>query len=249
MRHLTLDELLALDEPGVVPGSGRAREHLAACAACAAEQARLRQRQARLRALPTLRPARDQWPAVAARVAADRRRRRTVTIGGSVLALAASVALAVLVRREPVAPGADPAGVPEAVAAVPSQPVPVGPRRSPAPEAAPVAAAAPAAGAVRDADALAVERQLEAIQARSQALEAALDAYAPDARMTDGRTVRIATDLEDRIANVDRQLEAVELQVPARRPSPEALRLWKERVGLLDALVDVHVTRASHVGL
>jgi hypothetical protein len=30
---------------------------------------------------------------------------------------------------------------------------------------------------------------------------------------------------------------------------PELLRLWRERVGLLDALVDVHVTRASNVGL
>jgi hypothetical protein len=29
----------------------------------------------------------------------------------------------------------------------------------------------------------------------------------------------------------------------------QLLRLWRERVGLLDALVDVHVTRASNVGL
>jgi hypothetical protein len=28
----------------------------------------------------------------------------------------------------------------------------------------------------------------------------------------------------------------------------EALRLWRERVGLLNALVDVHVTRARAVG-
>jgi hypothetical protein len=28
----------------------------------------------------------------------------------------------------------------------------------------------------------------------------------------------------------------------------ESLRLWRERVGLLDALVDVHVTRAGYVG-
>jgi hypothetical protein len=27
------------------------------------------------------------------------------------------------------------------------------------------------------------------------------------------------------------------------------LELWRERVGLLNALVDVHVTRASNVGL
>jgi hypothetical protein len=29
----------------------------------------------------------------------------------------------------------------------------------------------------------------------------------------------------------------------------QLLKLWRERVGLLDALVDVHVTRASNVGL
>ena len=29
----------------------------------------------------------------------------------------------------------------------------------------------------------------------------------------------------------------------------QLLQLWRERVGLLDALVDVHVTRASNVGL
>jgi hypothetical protein len=30
---------------------------------------------------------------------------------------------------------------------------------------------------------------------------------------------------------------------------PQVLRLWRERVGLLDALMDVHVTRASNAGL
>ena len=29
----------------------------------------------------------------------------------------------------------------------------------------------------------------------------------------------------------------------------QLLKLWRERVGLLDALVDVHVTSASNVGL
>ena len=29
----------------------------------------------------------------------------------------------------------------------------------------------------------------------------------------------------------------------------QVLRLWRERVGLLDALMDVHVTRASNAGL
>jgi hypothetical protein len=64
----------------------------------------------------------------------------------------------------------------------------------------------------------------------------------------DGRTARIAQELEDRIAAVDRQLEMTDLMDSVRRQSQE-LNLWRERVGLLDALVDVHITRASNVGL
>jgi hypothetical protein len=64
----------------------------------------------------------------------------------------------------------------------------------------------------------------------------------------DGRTAGIAEALEDRIATVDRELEMAELQEQQTRDQ-QLLKLWRERVGLLDALVDVHVTRASNVGL
>ena len=64
----------------------------------------------------------------------------------------------------------------------------------------------------------------------------------------DGRTARMAEELEDRIARVDRELEATEL-LRQQAQDQELLRLWRERVGLLDALVDVHVTRASNAGL
>jgi hypothetical protein len=47
---------------------------------------------------------------------------------------------------------------------------------------------------------------------------------------------------------VDRELEATEL-LPQEPPQDQLLQLWRERVGLLDALVDVHVTRASNAGL
>jgi hypothetical protein len=39
-----------------------------------------------------------------------------------------------------------------------------------------------------------------------------------------------------------------ELQ-PQQATDGDLLKLWRERVGLLDALVDVHVTRASNAGL
>lgn len=93
-----------------------------------------------------------------------------------------------------------------------------------------------------------VPAELSDAMARSQALEAAIDRYHPESRVLDGRTARIAQELEDRIAAVDRELQMTDLMDPGRRQTQE-LELWRERVGLLDALVDVHVTRASNVGL
>ena len=52
----------------------------------------------------------------------------------------------------------------------------------------------------------------------------------------------------DRVHQVDRELEVADLMEQQAR-EPQVLRLWRERVGLLDALMDVHVTRASNAGL
>jgi hypothetical protein len=90
--------------------------------------------------------------------------------------------------------------------------------------------------------------ELSQTMERSQALESALSEYNPEGRVLDGRTARMAQELEDRIARVDRELEATEL-LPQQPPEDQLLKLWRERVGLLDALVDVHVTRASNAGL
>ena len=90
--------------------------------------------------------------------------------------------------------------------------------------------------------------EIEQAMVRSQALESALDRLDPESRVLDGRTAGITQQLEDRIARVDRELEMAELMGQQGRDA-EVLKLWRERVGLLDALVDVHVTRASHVGL
>jgi hypothetical protein len=96
--------------------------------------------------------------------------------------------------------------------------------------------------------AVANAEQLSQAMERSQALESALSAYNAEGRMLDGRTAGIAQELEDRIARVDRELEVTELS-PQQARDEELLKLWRERVGLLDALVDVHVTRASNAGL
>ena len=199
MTHLSMEALLSLREAGQEPGDASAREHLAACAACRAEQDRLDQRVARLKALPALRPTRDRWPEVAARIQAERRVRRQ-RVGALIgLAAAASIALGVAVGR---------------------------------------------AGGELGAG----ELEIHQAMARSQALESALSQYHPENRVLDGRTAGIAQELEDRIARVDRELEVAELLERQSRDT-QLLRLWRERVGLLDALVDVHVTRASNVGL
>jgi hypothetical protein len=90
--------------------------------------------------------------------------------------------------------------------------------------------------------------QIPQVMERSQALESALSEFNPDGRVLDGRTASMAQELEDRIARLDRKLEATELSRQQARDQ-DLLKLWRERVGLLDALMDVHVTRASNAGL
>jgi hypothetical protein len=201
MSHLSMEALLSLREPGSEPGDAAAREHLNQCVECQQEFDRLHQRVARLKALPSLRPARDRWPETHARFRAERTRRRTRLIGMTGLAAAASVVLMLGTGRI----------------------------TDPGPS-------------------LAAAEQLQQAMVRSRALENALSEYNPEGRVLDGRTAQMAQELEDRIAQVDRALEATEFARQQARDQ-ELLRLWRERVGLLDALVDVHVTRASNAGL
>ncbi len=199
MNHLTLDVLVGLREPGTEPGQAAARQHLDSCTHCQAELQRLHQRVARLKSLPTLRPARDRWPETRARFKAERRRQRTRLVGFTGLAAAASVAAFLAVGNVP-------------------RPVEM------------------------NGD------QLSQVMERSQVLESALNEYNPEGRVIDGRTARIAGEIEDRIARLDRELEMTEL-LRQQATDQDLLKLWRERVGLLDALVDVHVTRASNAGL
>jgi negative regulator of sigma E activity len=200
VSHLSMETLVGLREAGSEPGTAGAREHLDGCEVCRAELERMHQRVARLKALPSLRPARDRWPAVRERVRAVQRRHRARLVGLVGLAAAATVALAVGVS------------------------------------------------ALRKPDTGLTPAEIEQAMARSQILESALDRIDPESRVLDGRTAGIAQRLEDRIARVDRELEMAELMERQSRDA-ELLKLWRERIGLLDALVDVHVTRASHVGL
>jgi hypothetical protein len=88
---------------------------------------------------------------------------------------------------------------------------------------------------------------LDSVMTRSGQLERLLSSYHPEQRVLDGHTIQMAGQLEDRIALVDRQLEVAQTLDGGTRDAA-MLRLWRQRVGLLDALVDVHLTRASAAG-
>lgn len=201
MTHLTVEQLLALREPGLEPGVQALREHLDSCESCSAELDRLDQRIARLRALPVLKPTRSRLGEIQAETYRLRFRRRLKLVGGGTLALAATITAAVVL-----------------VPAV---------RGGSAPE-------------------LAEQRELDSIIARSRSLESFIQNLDPDGRVTDGRAAMAAASLEDRVARIDQQLQVIHLRENQTR-AQEALRLWRTRIGLLDALVDVHTTGASFV--
>ena len=90
--------------------------------------------------------------------------------------------------------------------------------------------------------------QLTAVMAESATLEQALRQLRTEERVTDAYTTHAVASLEDRIADLDRQLGQAQLR-GAAGDEAALLNLWRERVGLMDALVDVHVTRAHNVGL
>jgi hypothetical protein len=205
MTHLTMEQLLAVREPGLEPGVTGWRDHASACDLCRAELQRLDQRVARLRALPALKPSRNRFAEIRAGVRADRRRKRWIAVSVGGIAVAASLALAVVLSRGPGEP------------------------------------ADPAAGQIAE------QEELDSIIASSRSLEGTIQAYNPDQRVTDGRTAVVAASLEDRLARVDDQLQLVDMMDRSVRREA-ALRLWRERVGLLNALVDVHATRARAVG-
>ncbi len=90
--------------------------------------------------------------------------------------------------------------------------------------------------------------QLQTAITRSQALEQALSEYRPDQRVVDARTVQVIIELEDRIARVDARLQDLATVERSER-LPTEVALWQERVGLMSALVDVHLTKATNVDL
>ncbi len=90
--------------------------------------------------------------------------------------------------------------------------------------------------------------ELERVKQQSATLEAELERYDPDARVTSGRTAALAAALEDRIAVIDGELaQGGTPEAPVR--GAELVKLWQQRVDAMQQLMTVHVTRANYVGL
>ena len=199
--HLSMEQLVALrDGDRSEPGLAEAQRHFSGCSRCQLELDRLHQRTARLRALPILVPAGNEFPAIQQRMAVERRQRHwraAATVG---LAAAAALVLTVIGRDL------------------------VHPTR------------------------LDAEQQLQTAMSKSAQLELRLRDWNSDQRVIDGQTAIVVIQLENRIADLDARLQVAAKHLRSA-PTAEELKLWQQRVGLMNALVDVHLTNASSVGL
>lgn len=83
---------------------------------------------------------------------------------------------------------------------------------------------------------------LDRAMLQSRAMEAALEALEPEQRALPGAAARVAAKLNASLSDVDEALN----QPDAWRSEPErVVELWRERTGILSALVDVHAGRAT----
>jgi hypothetical protein len=87
---------------------------------------------------------------------------------------------------------------------------------------------------------------LDELMTQSQDREQALRALDPTSRVLNGRTAGAIADLEDRIAVIDARLGDRHTNNLGR---DEIMELWRQRVDLMDALINLHMTRAAYVGL
>ncbi len=97
MRHLNLEELLALQDGEEL---SELAQHLASCAVCTAQREALERRQEQMRALPLLSPKQDRWPSVRARVVGQRRRRTVAMPAALAAAVLAFVAVTPKLLRD-----------------------------------------------------------------------------------------------------------------------------------------------------
>ena len=79
----------------------------------------------------------------------------------------------------------------------------------------------------------------------SQSLEQALRGLRPETRVLTGRQASAIAVLEDRLSVINAQLGEARV---LRLPRSDVMILLRQRVGLMDALVDVHTVKSTLIG-
>jgi len=95
----------------------------------------------------------------------------------------------------------------------------------------------------------ALHAELAQAKEQSATLEDALQRYDVDGRVLSGRAAALVADLEDRIAVIDGALTLGGGRTDAPAQDAQLVKLWQQRVDLMQRLVTVRVTRARYVGL
>ena len=89
------------------------------------------------------------------------------------------------------------------------------------------------------------ELEIETLSDQSRHLESVLAEVGRQPRVVNGMTASVIADLEDRIAWVDAGLEQAQTVSATQR---EMADLWRQRVVLMNALVNAHVRQVGYEG-
>jgi conjugal transfer/entry exclusion protein len=221
--HASVEQLLNLRDAGTE--AGEVATHVAGCERCQGELGRLRAIQVGLQSLPEFAVPQGSWSRIAqARVITEKKASVQLTGWFWAGSLAAALAVAVVlfgllsqVPREMATPGtANLAG---------SQPT--------------------LASQVHSAQSASSDREqnLESLMARSRQLDWALQAMPEGPQLVSADTAGTISLLEDRVAMIDYRLSMTD----EKDLSPaQEMKLWKERVDLMDSLVQVRYTQAQY---
>lgn len=87
---------------------------------------------------------------------------------------------------------------------------------------------------------------LQRAMAESATMEQLFHSLHPDRRALSGQAAGVVVELENQLAQVDAALNDT---LAYQRDPAQVAALWKQRAGLLSALVDVHETHATVAGL
>jgi conjugal transfer/entry exclusion protein len=220
--HASVEQLLNLRDAG--KEAAAVATHVAGCERCQGELGRLRAIQVGLQNLTEFQPPRGSWERVRqAAGAAGKKPGLQLTgwfwAGSMAAAIAVAVVLFGLLSQVPRG-----TGMPATADLSGSQPTLASQAR-------------PARGAAAQR-----EQDLASLMARSRQLEWVLQALPAGPQMVSADTAGTISLLEDRVGMIDYRLSMTDEQ---DLTDEQELKLWQERVGLMDSLVQVRYAQAQ----